>query len=216
MLYGQQIRLPGEFLSSSTNATNFGTQATFVQALREHMRQILPIEGSRHGSKKVFVFKDLLTTDFVFLRHDGPKAPLQPPYEGPFKVISRTAKTFLLNINNRNVTVSLDRLKLAYVMGDVKREEDENDEDDQREVVFYRAQDLVHVPEPEIVPVPEPIPEQVPAQQQYLHTRSGRQIRFTSLRLVSDLSTTLFVFEKINLRFTYYLNFTYFNNPCHT
>lgn len=62
----------------------------------------------------------------------------------------------------------------------VMSEEDESYEDEQREVVFYQAQDPADVPEP--VPIPEPIPEpeQVPAQQQCLRTRSGRQLRFTN------------------------------------
>ncbi|XP_076256094.1 uncharacterized protein LOC143193654 [Rhynchophorus ferrugineus] len=42
-----------------------------------------PVEGTRHGDSKIFVFKDLATATHVFVRHDSPKTPLQMPYDGP-------------------------------------------------------------------------------------------------------------------------------------
>ncbi|KAG8177736.1 hypothetical protein JTE90_026578 [Oedothorax gibbosus] len=50
----------------------------------------------------------------VFLRTDKVCKPLQPPYEGPFKVLLRREKTFRIAIGRREVEVSLDRLKQAY------------------------------------------------------------------------------------------------------
>lgn len=119
LVYGQPLRLPGEFLgiprdeNSADNST-----ANFVKELRQHVRNLKPCEGTRHGTKKTFIFKDLATSEQVFVRHDGPKQPLQQPYDGPYRVVRRSAKTFVVNIKGRDVTVSIDRLKPAYILSD--------------------------------------------------------------------------------------------------
>jgi hypothetical protein len=51
----------------------------------------------------------------VFLWQDAVWRPLDPPYGGPYKVLSRT-KTMQIAINARPVTVSTDRVKPAYIM----------------------------------------------------------------------------------------------------
>ena len=43
------------------------------------------------------------------------KKPLQPPYNGPFKVLKRDNKYFTLQFQDRIDTVSLDRLKSAHI-----------------------------------------------------------------------------------------------------
>ncbi|UYV65843.1 hypothetical protein LAZ67_3005615 [Cordylochernes scorpioides] len=55
--------------------------------------------------------KDVLETDRV-------RKPLEPPYEGPFPVLDRTDKYFTLKLKGRNVTISIDRLRPAYLLAD--------------------------------------------------------------------------------------------------
>ncbi|XP_063923542.1 uncharacterized protein LOC135137743 [Zophobas morio] len=74
--------------------------------------------GTRHGTKKTFLFNDLATSEQVFVRHDCPKQPLQQPHNGPYRVVRRLVKTFVVNIKGRDDTVSIDRLKRAYVLND--------------------------------------------------------------------------------------------------
>ena len=50
----------------------------------------------------------------VFLRIDAVKRPLVPPYEGPFAVVGRAEKTFVILRKGNEITVSIDRLKPAY------------------------------------------------------------------------------------------------------
>ena len=57
----------------------------------------------------------LNSTKFVFIRHDGVKSSLQPPYDGPFKVINRDDKYFTIEIRRKQDTVSIDRLKPTYM-----------------------------------------------------------------------------------------------------
>lgn len=107
-VYEQTLRLPGELLSLSSSPHPTSATSEYVQTLRCHVEQLRPTHGSRHGERQTFMFKDLATVESVFVRRDGPKAPLQLPYEGSFKVISRTSKIFRINMNGREVAVSID------------------------------------------------------------------------------------------------------------
>ena len=49
----------------------------------------------------------------VFIRYDGVKSPLQRPYDGPYRVITRNDKFFTLSVKGKLDTVSIDRLKPA-------------------------------------------------------------------------------------------------------
>ncbi|GFW74947.1 probable RNA-directed DNA polymerase from transposon X-element [Trichonephila clavipes] len=46
------------------------------------------------------------------------KKPLQAPYDGPFKILHRTDKTFDVDINGRKSTISIDRVKPAFLESD--------------------------------------------------------------------------------------------------
>merc|ERR1712008_273682 len=52
---------------------------------------------------------------FVFVRRDAKKTPLQNPYDGPFEVLERAPKHFVLQLGNQQDSVSIDRLKPAYI-----------------------------------------------------------------------------------------------------
>lgn len=116
LLYGEPLRLPGEFfdggVSGSTDLTDFTAR------LRLFVEKLKPAPASRHNKEKIFVYKDLATAENVFLREDASRPPLQPAYTGPHKVLQRTDKAFTLLIKGKRVTVSIDRLKPAYVMVD--------------------------------------------------------------------------------------------------
>jgi hypothetical protein len=122
LVYGEPF--PGEFLTSKDNAAKFDDAAEFIKVLRHHIQQIRPVNGTRHGEKKNFVFKDLATTEYVFIRHDGPKNGIQMPYDGSYRVISRNKKAFVIDIKKKQVRVTIDRLKPAYIIVDDHSKED--------------------------------------------------------------------------------------------
>ena len=62
-----------------------------------------------------YVSDNLQTRAHAFIRHDALKKPLQPPYEGPYEVISRSPKHFTMNVKGSKEIVSLNRLKPAFV-----------------------------------------------------------------------------------------------------
>lgn len=123
LVYGEPLRLPGEFLLTRNDDVKFENAAEFVRDLRHQIRQIKPVNGTCHGEKKNFIFKDLATSQQVFIRHDGPKNCLQMPYDGPYPVVSRNKKTFCINVKGKKITVTIDRLKPAYIIADDIHEE---------------------------------------------------------------------------------------------
>ena len=116
LVYGQSLTLPGEFFHNSSASV---TQSNFVDVLRQRMRKLRPTPASHHSRDTPFVSKDLATTSHVFLRVDRVRRPLEQPYVGPYKVISRTNKVFMLDVDGKNITVSIDRLKPAYLDKDI-------------------------------------------------------------------------------------------------
>ncbi len=54
----------------------------------------------------------------VFIRKDGHVAPLAPLYEGPYKVLSHSLKTFQLQVGKRVEVVSVQRLEPAFTAED--------------------------------------------------------------------------------------------------
>ena len=76
-----------------------------------------PVPPVWHGeeSRRLFVHTELPTATHVLVRVDAHKSPLQAPYKGPFKVLERHVKYFKLDLGNREDTVSIDRLKPAFM-----------------------------------------------------------------------------------------------------
>ena len=74
-----------------------------------------PTPTTFHGEQETVVPKSIMDAKFVFVRRDAHTAPLRPPYDGPFEVVRAGEKTFVLKKGTRNETVTIDRLKRAYV-----------------------------------------------------------------------------------------------------
>lgn len=55
---------------------------------------------------------------FAYLRQDAVKRPLQTPYNGPYKILNKSDKTFTLDVKGKATVVSVDRLKAAHTLDD--------------------------------------------------------------------------------------------------
>lgn len=113
LVFGEPVRIPGDFITESTTNQEFST-AEFVKDLRRRigiLRPALPRAGASHTP---FVSKDLATTARVFVRVDHVRPPLTPPYSGPFRVLQRNEKHYLLDVKGHPTSISIDRLKPAY------------------------------------------------------------------------------------------------------
>jgi len=108
-LYGEPLRLPGDFFIDYLPKPRYELLKTISDAVQS-IRSL-----SHHDTqRRTYIPRDLQTCSHVFLRDDAYHPPLTPAYKGPFKILKRSDKTFLIDRNQKSVTVSIDRLKPAY------------------------------------------------------------------------------------------------------
>lgn len=112
MLYGQTLRLPGEYFEEHGATDN---PHEFITKFRRQMQALKPTKTAHHGQTPVFTQPTIKTCTHVFVRIDAVKRPLVQPYEGPYKVLSRMQKTFIVQIKGKAQTISIDRLKAAFM-----------------------------------------------------------------------------------------------------
>ncbi|GBM72644.1 hypothetical protein AVEN_117430-2-1, partial [Araneus ventricosus] len=122
MVYGQCLRLPVEFFRNTISSRQMLSEDTFLQRLRLYTRRLRPVPTSHHSSSTFLCTLIFVPHPMFSVRCDTVRKPLEQPYQGPFKVISRNDKFFKISINKRQSTVSIDRLKLVYVLPDVLSE----------------------------------------------------------------------------------------------
>ena len=119
-VYGESLTVPADFFRTSTEPE--------MSQLRDNAQKFIPSRQTYHPTRPTHVPEDLLSSPHVFVRVDAAKPPLTPPYTGPYKVLQRRAKSYLLQLGNKRDWISIDRLKPAYLLNN-----------DQPEVTFSRA-----------------------------------------------------------------------------
>ncbi|XP_045449673.1 uncharacterized protein LOC123658281 [Melitaea cinxia] len=136
LVYGEPLRLPGEFFQPADGGTT--DLSDFSARLKQN--------ASRHASPKVFVYKELATTDHIFLREDASRDSLHPAYSGPHKVLSRDDKVFKILLKGKEITVSIDRTKPTFILSDPTNSEPEPLPDVQKQHTT-RSGRRVHFPD---------------------------------------------------------------------
>ena len=114
-MYVQNLGLPEKFIEKKTE--NVGP-AGFIWELRGLFRQHRPAEIKRHGEIKPFILKDLKITAYILLLYGPERNSIQMPYDGPYEVVSREQIYYTIKIKEKEVAVSIDQLKPAYVIND--------------------------------------------------------------------------------------------------
>ncbi|BHF68107.1 hypothetical protein SprV_0301113700 [Sparganum proliferum] len=111
MVFGVTVRLPGEMISPTPQSA-VEDPTNLLYRLWQFMRTLSPVPP-RSSASPSHLEKDLATCSHVYLRCDRVRRPLEPPYDGPFRVISRGTKNFRIQRGTREEVVSVDRLKAA-------------------------------------------------------------------------------------------------------
>lgn len=57
--------------------------------------------------------KSLSNCSHIWVRVDRVRRPLEAPYSGPFPILQRFEKTFLIDVNGKSDAISIERLKPA-------------------------------------------------------------------------------------------------------
>lgn len=151
------------------------SQPEFLRRLREHVAKIRPVRASRHGTPPYFVHHDLEHCQQVMLRTEGVKLPLQAPYSGPYKVLQRHTQTIEIMVNGKPTTISLNRVKPAYVFPDTPLPPLQR----RRIPTMVRQEDAASGAPPPLPSSPDaahrPPPDAIPPTRT---TRSGRRVHF--------------------------------------
>ena len=175
---GSYMNMPRILKSSESN---FSSEQ--VSSLAKCMREINFEEfsfGKHHNKSTVYIPKQLDECTHVWLRIDRIRKPLEAPYTGPFLVVKRYPKVFVIeNFAGIRQTVSIDRVKPALIKEDTAENSPPStpastpplsiDED----VVVEDNGEEKEIEEGiiEDIPMPNPEPRQV-------ETRLGRKIKF--------------------------------------
>lgn len=113
MLYGQNLRIPGELLEPSTFDSS--DVSTFIERLRQHFANVRSVPTRTKTNEKIYLPKTLEDCTHIFIRVDKVKKGLEAPYEGPYPVVRKHRKSFIVNRNGKHVPVSVDRIKPAFM-----------------------------------------------------------------------------------------------------
>lgn len=113
MLYGSTLRVPGDLVEPSDNndlaPNKFAIKIRHAMAnLKFHAPKWTPIKGKMDPA--------LQTCTHAYIRVDSVQRPLTRPYEGPYRVVKRGAKTFKLLKGSKVEVVSIDRIKSATML----------------------------------------------------------------------------------------------------
>ena len=110
LTFGETLQIPGLPLCRSSEEPT-----VFLPRLRSDVARLLPAPTSFHGTQPTYMPDNLRTADYVFVRLDAPRTGLQCPYRGPYPVIERGEKDFIVDLGTRSEHISVDRLKAATV-----------------------------------------------------------------------------------------------------
>ena len=114
LVTGQQPALPGQLVvqrSVIDDASVYGRELASAMSAQRFTGN--PWHGQ--GKRRSKVPQDLWTARQVLVRADKVQPSLQHKYSGPFRVLRRWGKVFRLQMEHRDETVSVDRLRPFYV-----------------------------------------------------------------------------------------------------
>ena len=86
----------------------------FVEYFRVIMQKLQPRPISYHRSK-LFFHKDLYNCSHVFLNIEDNRRPLDQSYIRPYKVLERISDFFAIEVDDRCINATVNKLKPAYL-----------------------------------------------------------------------------------------------------
>ena len=112
---GDHLLLPRPVISSETPILEHEDIKTIAKEMSKLNFQQLS-EGHLHSIPKSFIPADLKKCTHVWMRVNRVRRPLEAPYSGPYLIIERHSKHFVIKLQDEShQTVSIDRLKPAYL-----------------------------------------------------------------------------------------------------
>ncbi|KAM8702170.1 hypothetical protein ACLKA7_000728 [Drosophila subpalustris] len=159
-VFARPRRLTGEKLLAAKREFDYMVQRGICRPSKSNWASPLHMPELSHATN-------------VFVRVDRVRAPLEPPYEGPFQVLDKQSKYFKVRLPTRDVNISIDRLKAAFM---------DNTQLSPKPIPTQNTtQTTPHDPVPECSSSTLSTPsDPVAATKTSTTTRSGRTVRFPS------------------------------------
>ena len=110
MVYGEGLPLPGDLFDAQQTPIN---EHEFVTNMRQFANSLVAT-SPRSSEAGIFIPQELESCTHVYIRVDRARVGLQPPYEGPFPVISRDGKKMVVQMQNCQETIPYDRVRPAF------------------------------------------------------------------------------------------------------
>ena len=108
LVLGSQLVLPGQFLDAPDWPLQDLSRVRQQTAAASGGLPTRPLRGEQLVS---YCPPQLFKAQLVYIRVGASKPPLQPLYEGPYRVIRAGQKVFVVDIGGRPQSVTVDRLK---------------------------------------------------------------------------------------------------------
>ena len=118
LVYRTNLLLPGKFFNS-TGHTDTPDPASYVAQLKVSMLRLRGSPVRKQSQRKTYISKDVVCATHVFVWHDAIFKLLQPPHDGPYRVLKPANKHYTVDIAGRPEDVSLDRLKPTSLESDL-------------------------------------------------------------------------------------------------
>ena len=117
LVYGEGLAVPGDLLPSfaGDNGNLSQQRQNTLANMRLEVERLQPTQTSAHRIPHVHIPEDLQNATHVMVRRGGVNPPLTQPYQGPFRIESRTQTGVKIHIPGRGVEeIALARVKPAY------------------------------------------------------------------------------------------------------
>ena len=115
---GSSILFPRLLIVNPAERKDEMLSSSQIRALATEMAKLDFAEfaqGKHHGSSQVYYPAELRTCTHVWVRVDRVRRPLEAPYSGPFLVVKRGEKYFVIKDNmGKEQAISVDRLKPVH------------------------------------------------------------------------------------------------------
>ena len=109
LILGSSVRLPGQYFEF--RKYQFESHFEYFQRLNKYIHSLRAIPPRLVTSNASFIDQQLHNADYVFVRKEASRSPLERTYFGPFKVIYKANKYITLLQNGVLNNVSINRLK---------------------------------------------------------------------------------------------------------
>ena len=151
--FGKFCRVPGVIVDSECNGSTSNKDVEiFCEVMSHHQRHARALQSSNSQMDS-----NLTNASYVWVRKEGVQPSLSPVYDGPYPVVEKNNKYFVICSWEGEKKISVDRLKTAYVY--------------EHENIIDSIPEMAH-PEDVIDPIPEETtPDETPLR------RSKRVIR---------------------------------------